>query len=145
MSKWDYKKTVTDIKVILAEYKCAKSGTFHGSLCFVVQIFINRWRCVSSLSIIGKLMKITRQYSRNVHFLCNHMSQPKYKINGDILQNLYWNSSHSSQTGCIRAAIAIGFFLYTASQVTHKKKSHGLGSGKLTGLRACLIYSNMML
>ncbi|GBN23846.1 hypothetical protein AVEN_83937-1 [Araneus ventricosus] len=25
--------------------------------------------------------------------LCNHMSQPKYKISGDILQSLYWNNS----------------------------------------------------
>ncbi|GBN23925.1 hypothetical protein AVEN_59648-1 [Araneus ventricosus] len=78
--------------------------------------------------------------------LYNHMSQPKFKISRDILQSLYWNSSHSSQTGCNRSAIVVGFFRYTASfKWPHKKKSHGLRSVGLTGLRTSFIYINMML
>ncbi|GBO26349.1 hypothetical protein AVEN_96843-1 [Araneus ventricosus] len=78
--------------------------------------------------------------------LCNHMSQSMYKISGDMNHCLYWNSSHSSQTGCTMSAIVVGFSRYIASfKWPHKKKSHGSRSGGLTGPSACLIYSNMML
>ncbi|GBL76895.1 hypothetical protein AVEN_12576-1 [Araneus ventricosus] len=59
--------------------------------------------------------------------------------------SLYWNSSNSSQTVCTRSAIVVRFSRYTASFKWSNKKSHGLRSAELTGLRTCLIYSNMML
>lgn len=45
--KLGLKENGADIKVILSEYKCARSGICFSSFYFVVHNLANRWRCAS--------------------------------------------------------------------------------------------------
>lgn len=47
--KWDYEKSVTDIKIIPSEYKCVKSIICFSLLLFVAYNLTNRWRCNTML------------------------------------------------------------------------------------------------
>lgn len=88
LSKWDRKKTVKNIQIILVECKQAKFAFF-----WVVQIFttydVSRPNSQNQYNAHEISLTVFSIYLPSVVAL--YFSQSKYKISGNILQSIYLN------------------------------------------------------